>query len=140
LASSSHTRKGGSSLSLDAAYDELVAIDETELSRAREHPRGTERRTLLRYREALNDRAAYARLGVADRDVIVRWVEIRRLLKERHELDHDASNLADPLLPYTALRAVVVEGEARAAGVEPRDDGGDLREVVRRIRGVGAGA
>jgi hypothetical protein len=67
----------------------------------------------------------------------VRWVEIRRLLKERHELDHDASNLADPLRPYAELRAAVVKGEARAAGVAPRDDGGDLREAVRRLRTEG---
>jgi hypothetical protein len=113
---------------------ELVGIDERELALAREHPRGTERRTLLRYREALNDMAAYARLPEADRDAIVRWVEIRRLLKERHSLDHDASNLADPLSPYAELRAVVIEGEARAAGVSPRDEGGDLREAVRDLR------
>ena len=124
-------------MSLDATYDELVGIDEKELALAREHPRGTERRTLLRYREALNDLAAFARLPPADRDAIVRWVEIRRLLKERHELDHDASNLADPLLPYAALRALVIEGEARAAGVAPRDDGGDLRDAVRLIRSQG---
>jgi hypothetical protein len=125
-------------LSLDAAYDELVGIDEKELALAREHPRGTERRTLLRYREALNDLAAYARLPAADRDAIVRWVEIRRLLKERHALDHDASNLADPLRPYAELRAVVIDGEARAAGVAPRDEGGDLRDAVRRLRQAAA--
>jgi len=111
-----------------------MGIDEKELALAREHPRGIERRTLLRYREALNDAAAYARLPAPDRDAIGRWVEVRRLLKERHALDHDASNLADPLLPYAELRAAVIEGEARAAGVEPRDEGGDIRDAVRRIR------
>ena len=128
-------------MSLVAAYDEFVAIDEKELALAREHPRGTERRTLQRYRAALNDLAAYAELPAADRDAIVRWVEIRRLLKELHQLDHDASNLADPLLPYAALRAFVLSGEARAAGIAPRDAGGDVREAVRRLRdGAGAGA
>ena len=121
-------------MSLEAAYDAPMGLDEKELALAREHPRGTERRTLLRYRDALNDLAAYARLPAADRDAIVRGVEIRRLLKERHELDHDASNLADPLRPYAELRAVVIAGEARAAGVSPRDEGGDLREAVQRLR------
>jgi hypothetical protein len=111
-----------------------MGIDEKELSLAREHPRGTERRTLLRYREALSDAAAYARLPAADRDAIVRWVEIRRLLKERHSLDHDASNLADPLLPYAELRTFVIEAEARAAGISARDEGGDLHDAVRQIR------
>jgi hypothetical protein len=117
-----------------------VGIDEKEVALAREHPRGTERRTLLRYREALNDVAAYARLPAGDRDAIARWVEIRRLLKERHALDHDASNLADPLLPYAELRAVVINGEARAAGIAPRDEGGDLRDVVQRLRSQGRAA
>jgi hypothetical protein len=114
-----------------------VGIDEKELALAREHPRGTERRTLERYRAALNDAAAYAGLPLADRDVIVRWVEIRRLLKERHALDRDAGNLADPLLPYSKLRDIVIAGEARAAGVAPADEGGDLREAVRRVRSQG---
>ena len=117
-----------------------MGIDEKELALAREHPRGTERRTLLRYREALNDTAVYARLPATDRDAIVRWVEIRRRLKEAHQLDHDASNLADPLLPYAALRAHVVTGEARAAGTTARDEGGDLRELVQRLRTQGKAA
>jgi hypothetical protein len=110
-------------------------IDEREIARALEHPRGTERRTLLPYRDALNDVVAYARLGTADRDVIVRWVEVRRRLKDEHALDHDAANLADPLLPYAALRAHVLAGEAaaRGQGTSP-DPGGDLRDAVRRIR------
>ena len=113
-----------------------MGIDERDLALARGHPRGTERRTLLPYREALNDAAAYARLPAADRDVIVRWVEIRRRLAERHGLDHDPANLADPLLPYAELRAHVVAGErvAPGGGAAP-DPGGDLRDVVARIRG-----
>ena len=75
-------------------------IEERELALATEHPRGTERRRLLPYREALNDPAAYARLPAKDRDVIVRWAEVRRLIAGRG-VDHDASNLADPLLPVT---------------------------------------
>lgn len=90
-------------------------IDERDLRLAREHPRGTERRTLLPHREALNDPAAYVRLSAADREAILRWVEIRRLLRERYALDHDPSNLADPLLPYEALREAVMRGEARIA-------------------------
>lgn len=113
-----------------------MAIDERELAHALEHPRGTERRTLLGYREALNDVAVYARLPATDRDVIVRWVEVRRLLAE-HGVDHDPANLADPLLPYRALRAHVIAGERAAAGgdVSPSDESnGDLREAVARIR------
>lgn len=112
-----------------------MSIDERDLAVAREHPRGTERRTLLRYREALNDVAAYARLSVADRDVIVRWVEVRRRLALEHGLDHDPANLADPLLPHAALRGHVLAGErlaSRLAGAE--DAGGDLRALVAAIR------
>ena len=112
-----------------------MTIDERDLAIAREHPRGTERRTLLPYREALNDAAAYARLPVADRDVIVRWVEIRRRLSE-DGLDHDEANLADPLLPYARLRAHVLAGERLAARAsDGHDRGGDLRVVVATIRG-----
>src|SRR5216683_2184592 len=108
-----------------------MAIDERDLAVAREHPRGTERRTLGPYREALNDLAAYARLPARDRDVIVRWVEIRRRLAQEHGLDHDPANLADPLLPYAALRAHVIAGERRAAGIATSaDGGGDLRALV----------
>ncbi|HZP95721.1 MAG TPA: hypothetical protein VFC31_05205 [Candidatus Limnocylindria bacterium] len=111
-----------------------MRIDERDLAQAREHPRGTERRTLLRYREALNDVAAYARLPVADRDAIVRWVEIRRRLAQTG-LDHDESNLADPLLPHATLRALVLSGErAAAGGSATADPGGDLRDVVAAIR------
>lgn len=106
-----------------------------ELALALEHPRGTERRTLLAYRDALNDAAAYARLPERDRDVIVRWAAVRGLLKERHGLDHDEANLADPLLPHAALRAHVLAGERVAARVPPAaDPGGDIVAVVAAIR------
>ena len=112
---------------------------ERDIARALKHPRGTERRTLLPFREALNDAAAYARLPVADRDTIVRWVEVRRRLAEDHGLDHDPANLADPLLPYPKLRAHVLAGERLAAGVGATigatdDTAGDLRDGVAAIR------
>jgi hypothetical protein len=112
-----------------------VAIDERDVAMAREHPRGIERRTLLPYREALNDVAAYARLALRDRDVIVRWTEVRRRLAETHALDHDAANVADPLLPYPKLRAHVIAGECLAAGRSGcADPGADLLAAVRAIR------
>ncbi len=112
-----------------------MAIDERELLVAHEHPRGTERRTLLPYRDALNDVAAYARLPAGERDAIVRWVEIRRRLAEERGLDHDPTNLADPLLPYAALRAHVLAGErAAAGGADGGDPGGDVRLAVAAIR------
>lgn len=111
-----------------------MAIEERDLLHAREHPRGTERRTLLPFRAALNDVSAYAGLPESDRDVIVRWVEIRRRLKAQG-LDHDDANLADPLLPYAALRALVVAGEAMASGAAaPSRPDEDLRDVVSAIR------
>lgn len=110
-------------------------ITDRDLALAREHPRGTERRTLLAYREALNDAHAYARLPERERDAIVRWAEIRRRIAERYGVDHDATNLADPLLPAARLRAHVIEGERIARGApDIRDDGGDLIELVDRIR------
>ena len=112
-----------------------MSINERDLALAREHPRGTERRTLLAYREALNDVAAYARLPLRDRDVIVRWTEIRRQLAEGDRLDHDPANLADPLLPYERLRAHVIAGECSASRREAcPDPGGDVFAVVRAIR------
>jgi len=78
---------------------------------------------------------AYARLPVADRDVIVRWVEVRRRLHDEHDLDHDETNLADPLLPYATLRAHVIAGERAARGVSPANDpSDDLELVVAAIR------
>jgi len=114
-----------------------VVIDERDLAIAREHPRGTERRTLLPYRDALNDLDLYARLARSDRDKIVRWTEIRRRLAEgRPPLDQDPANLADPLLSYAGLRAHVIAGECRAAGRDGcADPGGDLIAAVSSIRG-----
>lgn len=109
-------------------------IEERDLTLAREHARGTERRTLLPYRDALNDPAAYARLPVTARDTIVRWVEIRRRLSEEEGLDRDPGNLADPLVPYEALRSAVIAGELRAGGAAPSDLAGDLRDLVERMR------
>lgn len=111
-------------------------IEEKELALAREHPRGTERRRLLPYRAALNDVAAYAALSLADRDAIVRWAETRRRIKEEHGIDHDAANLADPLLPADRLRAHVLAGE-RLSTRQPGfvDPGGDLIVAVNALRG-----
>ncbi|MGH2491783.1 MAG: hypothetical protein ACRDF9_09755 [Candidatus Limnocylindria bacterium] len=110
-------------------------IDERELALAQEHPRGTERKRLLPYRDALNDTAAYAALPVADRDAIVRWTEVRRRIRESNGLDHDPANLADPLLPYARLRAHVLDGERIAANRSVfSDPGGDLLEVVAALR------
>jgi hypothetical protein len=112
-----------------------MTIDEKELALAAEHPRGTERRRLLSYRDALNDVTAYAALPERDRDAIVRWTEVRRRIRESIGLDHDPANLADPLLPYTRLRAHVVDGERLAARRTAFDDpGGDLIEVVAALR------
>ena len=111
-------------------------IDEREIALATEHPRGTEKRRLAPYRAALNDAAAYARLPLADRDAIVRWVETRRIVRERTGLDHDPRNLADPLLPVDRLRAHVLDGERIAAGRESfADPGGDLLAAVAAVRG-----
>lgn len=117
-----------------------MTIDERDLRIALEHPRGTERRTLLPYREALNDITAYTALPASDRDVIVRWTEVRRRLKLDHGTDQDPANLADPLLPYDALRALVLAGEALSAGSTVLADSTvDLREVVRTIRARATG-
>ncbi len=108
---------------------------EREIALATEHPRGTELRRLGPYREALRSPEAYAALPEADRDAIVRWAEVRRLVKERGGIDHDDANLADPLVPAARLRTHVVEGERIAAGLASFDDpGGDLLAVVRSIR------
>lgn len=109
-------------------------LTEKELDLARDHPRGTERRTLGPYRAALNDLAAYAALPEADRDVISRWAAIRCAIRDRYRVDRDQLNLAEPLIPAATLRAQVVAGEARVAGRSVTDDGGDLLELIARIR------
>jgi hypothetical protein len=112
-------------------------IDAKELSLAREHPRGTERRRLLPYREALNDVVVYAALAEPDRDAIVRWAETRRRIKEDAGVDHDPANLADPLLPADRLRAHVIAGERLVARRRDFvDPGGDLVAAVARLRGA----
>jgi hypothetical protein len=110
-------------------------IDPKDLALAREHPRGTERRRLLRYRDALNDVALYAVLAEPDRDAIVLWVETRRRIKEEYGIDHDPANLADPLLPEARLRAHVLAGESAAARREEFvDPGGNLIAAVAKLR------
>ncbi len=110
-------------------------IGDRELALAVQHPRGTERKRLEPYRAALVDLAVYARLPEPDRDAIVRWAEVRRLIAERHGVDNDASNLADPLVPAARLRAHVIEGERVAAGLsEGSDPGGDIIAAVAAIR------
>jgi hypothetical protein len=111
-----------------------VAITAKDLELAREHPRGTEQRTLGPYRAALNDVAAYAALAMTDRDAIVRWAAIRWAVRERFGVDRDPANLAEPLIPAATLRAYVLRGEGRAAGRELADDGSDLVALVARIR------
>ncbi len=113
----------------------MTPLTERELGLAREHPRGTEERTLRPYRAALNDVAAYAALPLADRDAMVRWAAIRCAVRDRFGVDRDALDLAEPLIPAAMLRAHVLAGEARAAGRELPDDGGELLELVARMRG-----
>jgi hypothetical protein len=111
-------------------------IDEKEIRLATLHPRGTEQRRLGPYREAMRDPEAYARLPERDRDAIVRWVETRRIVRERTGLDNDPKDLADPLLPLDRLRAHVIEGERLASGLRSfEDEGGDIVAVISRIRG-----
>jgi hypothetical protein len=109
-------------------------LTEKELTLAREHPRGTEQRTLGPYRAALNDVTTYAALPEEDRDAIVRWAAIRCAVRDRFGVDRDETNLAEPLIPAATLRAHVVAGEMRAAGHDMGDDGGDLLALVARIR------
>lgn len=110
-------------------------IEEKELALAVEHPRGTERRRLLPYRAALQSPSMYAALAEADRDVIVRWAEIRRRIAGSHGVDNDPTNLADPLIPAERLRALVLAGENIAAGsIAQSDHGGDLLAAVARLR------
>jgi hypothetical protein len=110
-------------------------IEPKEVALARDHPRGTERRRLLPYRDALNDVAVYAALPEPDRDAIVRWVETRRRIKDEYGIDHDPANLADPLLPEQRLRAHVLAGERAAGQREFVDPGGDLIAAVAALRG-----
>ncbi len=112
----------------------MTPLTEKELALAREHPRGTEQRMLKPYRAALNDVAAYAALTRADRDAIVRWAAIRCVVRDRFGVDRDELNLAEPLIPAATLRAHVLAGEAKAAGRDAIDDGGDLLDLVERMR------
>ncbi|MEP7003650.1 MAG: hypothetical protein ABI888_03845 [Chloroflexota bacterium] len=110
-------------------------ITAKELDLAKEHPRGTEQRTLAPFRAALNDIETYGALPVSDRDAIVRWAAIRCAVRDRFGVDRDQLNLAEPLIPAATLRAHVLAGEAKAAGREVADDGGDLFALVSRLRG-----
>jgi hypothetical protein len=94
-----------------------VIPDDALLRLARQHPRGTERRTLLPLRDALQSPVAYAALPESQRDAIVRWAETRRRIRADDGVDAEVANLADPLIPERKLRALVVEGEIAAAGV-----------------------
>jgi hypothetical protein len=91
--------------------------DDALVKLAREHPRGTERRTLLPLRDALQTPAAYAALSEERRDTIVRWAEARRRIRREYAVDADRANLADPLIPEARLRGLVIEGEIAAAGI-----------------------
>ena len=91
--------------------------DERLVALAREHPRGTERRTLWPLRAALASPAGYSALPAERRDEIVRWAEARRRIRVEHGIDAEAGNFADPLIPEGKLRALVVEGEIAAAAV-----------------------
>jgi hypothetical protein len=110
-------------------------LTEKELATAREHPRGTEQRTLAPFRAALHDLAAYASSPVADRDAMVRWAAIRCAVRDRFGVDRDELNLAEPLIPAATLRAHVLAGEARASGREVQDDGRELFDLVAELRG-----
>jgi len=118
-----------------------VIPDDALIALAREHPRGTERRTLLPVRGALQNPAGYAALPEPQRDAIVRWAEARRRIHRDDAVDADRANLADPLIPEARLRALVVEGEIAATGIAV--DGAALVErayseglpaIVREIR------
>ena len=109
-------------------------LTDKELALARDHPRGTEQRTLAPYRAALNDVANYAALPETDRDAIVRWAAIRCAVRDRFDVDRDQTNLAEPLIPAATLRAHVLAGATRAAGRDVRDDGSELIALVARIR------
>ncbi|HUQ17943.1 MAG TPA: hypothetical protein VM070_09165 [Candidatus Saccharimonadales bacterium] len=120
--------------------DERGGIGPKEIALAVQHPRGTEQRRLAPYRAALNDLAAYAALPLADRDVIVRWAETRRQIRDEHGVDQDPANFADPLIPAARLTEHVLAGERLASGATPDAGGaaGDLVAAVGAIRGAGA--
>ena len=70
------------------------------------------------------------------RDVVLDGgVESEAVEVLRSEVVRDAANLAEPLIPAATLRAHVLAGEAKAAGREVQDDGGDLIALIARIRG-----
>jgi len=109
-----------------------VIPDDSLIALAREHPRGTERRTLLALRDWLQTPARYAALPEQRRDAIVRWAEARRRIRREHAVDADRGNLVDPLIPEARLRALVIEGEIAAAGVAA-----DAAELIQRADGEG---
>ena len=112
----------------------MTDLTAKELALARQHPRGTELRTLGPFREALNDPSAYAALPERDRDVNVRWAATRCAIRDAHGVDADPANLADPLIPAATLRAHVIGAERRASGSDLADDEPDLLALVARIR------
>jgi len=118
-----------------------VIPDEALVTLAKAHPRGTERRTLLPLRDALQTPLSYAALAEDRRDLIVRWAEARRRIRRDHAVDADRANLADPLIPEARLRALVIEGEIAASGgaadataLIERAERDGLPQVVREIR------
>jgi len=115
------------------------AIGPKDIALAVQHPRGTEQRRLGPYRAALNDLATYAALPAIDRDVIVRWTEIRRRIRDSHGVDQDAANFADPLIPAARLAAHVLAGERLLAGA-PSDAGAGLPDLVAAVRAIRGGA
>ena len=115
--------------------------DDALVKLAREHPRGTERRTLLPLRDGLQSPAAYAALPEQSRDAVVRWAETRLRIRREHAVDADRGNLVDPLIPEAKLRALVIEGEIAAAGIAAdapgliaRAERDGVAAIVREIR------
>ncbi len=112
-------------------------IGPRDIALAVQHPRGTERRRLGPYRAALNDLVVYAALPLPDRDVIVRWAETRRRIRDEHGVDCDPANFADPLIPAARLTEQVLAGERQAAGASP-DAGGGVTDVLAAVRAIRA--